>query len=63
MNVMNKISKEQYENALARVEELLPLVGEDMSANDPLAMELALVSEMVIAYEKMNDPIKAIHNK
>ena len=60
---MNKISKEQYENALARVEELLPLVGEEMSANDPLSMELALVSEMVIAYEKMNDPIKGIHHK
>ena len=58
MNVMNKISKEQYENALARVEELLLLVGEEMSANDPLAMELALVSEMVIAYEKMNHPMK-----
>ena len=55
---MNKISKEQYENALARVEELLLLVGEEMSANDPLAMELALVSEMVIAYEKMNHPMK-----
>ena len=49
---MNKISREQYENALARVEELLPLVGEEMSANDPLSMELALVSEMVISYEK-----------
>ena len=60
---MNKINKEQYENALARVEELLPLVGEDMSANHPLAVELTLVSEMVITYEKMNDPIKAIHNK
>ena len=55
---MNKISKQQYENALARVEELLPLVGEDMPANHPLAVELALVSEMVIAYEKMNHPMK-----
>ena len=42
----NNISKEQYENALARVEELLPLVGDDMSANHPLAVELALVSEI-----------------
>ena len=58
MNVMNKISKEQYENALARVEEFLPLVGEEMSANDSLSMELALVSEMVIAYEKRNHPMK-----
>ena len=59
----NNISKEQYENALARIEELLPLVGDDMSANHPLAVELAMVSELVIAYENMNDPIKAIHNR
>ena len=55
---MNKISKQQYENVLARLEELLPLVGEDMPANHPLAVELALVSEMVIAYEKMNHSMK-----
>ena len=55
---MNKISKQQYENVLARLEELLPLVGEDMPANHPLAVELALVSEMVIAYEKRNHPMK-----
>ena len=60
---MNKISKQQYENALARVEELLTLVGEDMPANHSLAVELALVSEMVIAYEKMNHPMKGNYHK
>ena len=58
MNVMNKISKEQYEFALSRVEELLPLVGEDMSANDRFAVELALMSDVVIAYEKVHFPIE-----
>lgn len=28
----------RYEYALSRIEELLPLVGEDTSANDPLAL-------------------------
>lgn len=55
---MNKISKEQYEYALARVEELLPMVGEDMPGNAPLAVELSLMSDVVIAYEKLHFPIE-----
>lgn len=47
----------RYEYALRRVEELLPLVGEDTSANDPLALELAIMSDFVIAYEKEHYPI------
>ena len=47
----------RYEYALRRVEELLPQVGEDMPANDPLAMELAIMSDYVIAYEKDHFPI------
>ncbi len=55
---MNKITKEQYEFALSRVEELLPLVGEDMSTNDRFSVELALMSDIVIAYEKVHFPIE-----
>ena len=47
-----KVTKEQYEYAQNRVEELLPLVSDEMSANHPLAVELALMSDVVIAYEK-----------
>ena len=47
----------QYEYALQRVEELLPLVGEDTPVNDPAALELAIMSECVIAYEKEHFPI------
>ena len=47
----------RYEYALQRVEELLPLVGEDTPANDPAALELAIMSECVIAYEKEHFPI------
>ena len=47
----------RYEYALTRVEDLLPLVSEDTPANDPLAIELAIMSECVIAYEKKHYPL------
>lgn len=50
--VMTKVKKEQYEYALARIEELLPLVDENTPANDKNAVELSLVSDIVISYEK-----------
>lgn len=49
---MTKITKEQYEFALERVEELLPLVDDSTPANDKNAVELSVVSDVVIAYEK-----------
>lgn len=55
---MNKITKEQYEYALQRIEELLPVVDDNMPANDKRAIELSLMSDMVIAYEKENYPIE-----
>ena len=54
---MNKISQEQYEFALARVEELLPLVDDNTPANDKYAIELSVMSDIVIAYEKEYFPI------
>lgn len=39
---MNKVSKEQYEFALARVEELLSLVDDNTPANDKNAVELTV---------------------
>ena len=53
-----KVSKEQYEFAQNKIEELLPLVSDEMSANHPLAVELALMSDVVIAYEKEHFPIE-----
>jgi len=47
----------RYEYALTRVEELLPLVSEETPVNDPLAMELAIMSDFVIAYEKEHYPM------
>ena len=58
---MNKITKEQYEFALARIEELLPLVNDNTPANDRNAIELSVMSEVVIAYEKRHYPIGKRH--
>ena len=53
-----KATKEEYEFALYRVEELLPLMSDEMSANHPMVIELALMSDVVIAYEIENFPIE-----
>lgn len=54
---MNKVTKEQYEFALARIEELLPLVDNNTPADDKNAVELSVMSDVVIAYEKEYYPI------
>ena len=54
---MAKISKEQYEFALARIEELLPLVDDNTPANDRNAIELTMMSDVVIDYENEHFPI------
>lgn len=55
--MMNTISKEQYEFALARIEELLPLVDDETPTNDRNAIELTMMSDLVIGYEKEHFPI------
>lgn len=55
---MSKITKEQYDFAMERVEELLPLVDDNTSANDKNAVELSMMSDIVIAYEKEHYPIE-----
>ncbi len=54
---MSMITKEQYEFALARVEELLPLVDDNTPANNRNAIELAMMSDIIIDYEKEHYPI------
>lgn len=55
---MSKITKEQYELALARIEELLPMVDENTPLTDRNAVELSLMSGFVIEYEKELYPIE-----
>ena len=54
---MEKITKEQYEFALNRIEELLPLVTDETPTNDKSSIELTLMSDIVEAYEKKHFPI------
>ena len=54
---MNKITNKEYEFALARVEELLPLVDDNTPANDKNAVELTMMSDVVISYDKEHFPI------
>ena len=56
--IMSKITKEQYEFALTRIEELLPLVTDETPANDRNAIELTVMSDIVIEYEKEHYPIE-----
>jgi len=54
---MGKISKEQYEFALSRIDELLPVVdGYDPKQKE--AVELSVLSDIVIEYEKEYSPIE-----
>lgn len=55
--IMGNITKEQYGFALNKIEELLPLVTDETPANAPEAIELALMSDIVEAYEKKHFPI------
>ncbi|MDE6282809.1 MAG: helix-turn-helix transcriptional regulator [Muribaculaceae bacterium] len=52
-----EITKQQYEFALNRIEELLPLVTDQTPSNDKNVVELTIVSDMVEAYEKTHYPI------
>ncbi len=54
---MAMITKEQYEFALARIEELLPMVDDNTPSNDRNAVELTMMSDVVIDYEKEHYPI------
>ncbi len=55
---MSKITKEQYELALARIEELLPMVDESTPLTNRHTVELSLMSDIVIEYEKEHYPIE-----
>ena len=52
-NSMTKITtNEQYEWAVKRVEELLPLVNDNTPVNSPESIELELLSGLVVDYSE-----------
>ncbi|MCL2435252.1 MAG: helix-turn-helix domain-containing protein [Lentimicrobiaceae bacterium] len=53
-----KVTKNQYEFALERIETLLPVVNEDTHIYNRDAIELSVMSDIVIAYEKEHYPIE-----
>ena len=52
-------NKNQYEWALKRVEELLPLVKDNTSLNDPNSIELELLSNLVADYSDEHFSLEA----
>ena len=52
------ITKNQYEYALNRIEELLPRVTDETPLSDPASIELEIVSDIVETYEKLHYPIE-----
>ena len=58
---MAKITEKQYDFALARIEELLPMVDDNTPAKDRNAVELTMMSNVVIDNDQSHfDPIKII---
>ena len=55
---MRIITEEQYKFAQSRVEELLPQVDDSIPLTNPKAVELMLMSDIVIDYEKEHFPIE-----
>ena len=52
-----EVSEKQYEYALQRIEQLLPIVDDSMPIDDPRVIELTMVSDVVCEYEKVHYPI------
>lgn len=51
------ITKALYKVALEKIEELLPLVDDNTLEQDKNAVELKLMSDIVIAYEEEHSPV------
>lgn len=52
-------SEKQYQVAMARIEELLPLMTEDTPIDDRYSVELELLSNLVSDYDDEYYPIQA----
>ena len=55
---MGRFTQMQYEYALERIEDLLPLVNDETDPGSKEALELSLMSDVVIEYEKEHFPIE-----
>ena len=55
---MCKFTKQQYEHALRRIEELIDVVPDCEPTSLKEAMELSIMSEIVMEYEDEHFPMK-----
>lgn len=55
---MEQITETIYNTALARIEELLPMVNDETSPSNRYAVELKIMSDIVIEYETEHFPVK-----
>ena len=51
---MNEITREQYEFAEHRIEELLPIVNDNTPEDDPFRIELVRMSDIVEQYDSFS---------
>ena len=51
------INEAVYQTALDRIEELLPMVSDDTPVYDRKAIELKIMSDIVIEYEEIHFPV------
>ncbi|MEI7527247.1 MAG: hypothetical protein WCJ95_23055 [Mariniphaga sp.] len=51
------ITETIYKIALLRIEGLLPMVSDETAISDPKAIELKIMSDIVIEYEESQFPI------
>ena len=52
-------SEKTYRAILQRIDELLPLTGDDMAPDSPYMLEMDLLCDMVEEYEAIHYPIDA----
>jgi len=57
MKTTETMTKQEYERHLARIEELLQVVGNDTSPTHPAFVELDDLSDLVADYEEMHHPV------
>ena len=51
-------SEKAYRAALKRIDELLPVTGDEANSSDPNMLELEMLSDMVYEYEQVHYPIE-----
>ncbi len=51
-------SEKAYRAALKRIDELLPITGDEANSSDPNMLELEILSYMVYEYEQVHYPIQ-----